>query len=188
MLVMLPYASHPGVFGMSKNECMPTPAPGPVKVRNHEINSCKSGGCRAGFLVRCNPASRQPAVFSVSKRPAEPQLVILDTDIGDDIDDAFALALALKSPELNLLGITTTYGDTELRARLLDRFLSGAGRLDDVSVSSGVPTPHSNSLPSLLCSLGAENDLCRRHRLPAGSDSGPPGSNHSSRDRPAYQC
>jgi inosine-uridine nucleoside N-ribohydrolase len=71
-------------------------------------------------------------------------LAILDTDIGDDIDDAFALALALKSPELNLLGITTTYGDTELRARLVDRFLSAAGRLDDVSVSSGVPTPHNN--------------------------------------------
>ena len=38
---------------------------------------------------------------------AAPQLVILDTDIGDDIDDAFALGLALRSPELELLGITT---------------------------------------------------------------------------------
>jgi hypothetical protein len=52
---------------------------------------------------------------------AGPQLAIIDTDIGDDIDDAFALALALRSPELHILGITTAYGDTELRAQLLDR-------------------------------------------------------------------
>ena len=71
------------------------------------------------------------------------QLAILDTDIGDDIDDAFALALALKSPELKLLGITTAYGDTELRARLVDRYLSAVGRTD-ISVAPGVPTPHNN--------------------------------------------
>jgi inosine-uridine nucleoside N-ribohydrolase len=73
----------------------------------------------------------------------EPQLVILDTDIGDDIDDAFALALALRSPELHILGITTTYGDTELRARLVDRYLSAVGR-SDIPVTAGVPTPHTN--------------------------------------------
>lgn len=55
--------------------------------------------------------------------PGEPQLAVIDTDIGDDIDDAFALALALRSPELKLLGVTTAYGDTELRARLVDRYL-----------------------------------------------------------------
>ena len=96
------------------------------------------------ILCAAPPRADSQQSSPVSKRPAPPQLAILDTDIGDDIDDAFALALALKSPELKLLGITTTYGDTELRARLLDRFLSGAGRLDDVSVSSGVPTPHGN--------------------------------------------
>jgi inosine-uridine nucleoside N-ribohydrolase len=71
------------------------------------------------------------------------QLAILDTDIGDDIDDAFALALALRSPELRLLGITTAYGDTELRARLLDRYLAAIGRWD-LQVAVGVPTPHDN--------------------------------------------
>ena len=53
-----------------------------------------------------------------------PELVILDTDIGDDIDDAFALGLALKSSEVHLLGITTAYGNTDLRANLVDRYLS----------------------------------------------------------------
>ncbi len=67
-----------------------------------------------------------------------PQLVILDTDIGDDIDDAFALALVLRSPELHLLGIQTAFGDTELRARLVDRYLAAVGR-SDIPVLAGVP-------------------------------------------------
>lgn len=72
-----------------------------------------------------------------------PQLAILDTDIGDDIDDAFALALLLQSPEVKLLGITTAYGDTELRARLLGRYLSAVGRLD-IQMAAGTSTTQSN--------------------------------------------
>lgn len=68
-----------------------------------------------------------------------PQLVILDTDIGDDIDDAFALALILRSPELHLLGIETAYGDTELRARLVDRYLAAVGQTG-IPVLAGVKT------------------------------------------------
>ncbi len=74
---------------------------------------------------------------------APPQLAIIDTDIGDDIDDAFAVALALRSPELHILGITTAYGDIELRARLLDRYLGAIGRAD-IPVASGVATPQNN--------------------------------------------
>ncbi len=69
-----------------------------------------------------------------------PEKVIIDTDIGDDIDDAFAVALALRSPELQILGVTTTFGDTETRAKLLDRFLGEVGRAD-IPVAAGVPTP-----------------------------------------------
>jgi purine nucleosidase len=82
-------------------------------------------------------------VASAEQKPAEPQLVILDTDIGDDIDDAFALALLLHSPEVKLLGIATGFGDTELRARLVDRYLQAVGRTD-IPVTAGAQTPHSN--------------------------------------------
>jgi inosine-uridine nucleoside N-ribohydrolase len=75
----------------------------------------------------------------------KPQLAILDTDIGDDIDDAFALALALHSPELRLLGVTTAFGDTELRARLVDRYLSAVGR-SDLPVAAGVQASRSTPL------------------------------------------
>ena len=74
---------------------------------------------------------------------ANPELAILDTDIGDDIDDAFALALLLRSPEVKLLGITTAYGDTGLRARLTDRYLAAVHR-NDIPVAVGRQTTHSN--------------------------------------------
>ena len=79
----------------------------------------------------------------LAQAAATPQLAIIDTDIGDDIDDAFAVALALQSPELKIVGITTAYGDTELRARLLDRYLAAVGR-KDIPVAAGVATQHSN--------------------------------------------
>ncbi len=53
--------------------------------------------------------------------------IILDTDIGTDIDDAFALALIVNSPELDLLGVTTVSGDTQARARLAAKMLWEAG-------------------------------------------------------------
>lgn len=49
--------------------------------------------------------------------------VFLDTDIGDDIDDALALALATRSPEIELLGVSTVFGETRLRARLAAHLL-----------------------------------------------------------------
>lgn len=53
--------------------------------------------------------------------------IILDTDIGTDIDDAFALALIINSPELELVGVTTVAGDTQARARLAAKMLWEAG-------------------------------------------------------------
>jgi purine nucleosidase len=50
--------------------------------------------------------------------------VILDTDIGDDIDDALALSFALQSPELRLLAVTTVLQDREGRASLVWKILS----------------------------------------------------------------
>ncbi|HXX43661.1 MAG TPA: nucleoside hydrolase [Candidatus Acidoferrales bacterium] len=67
------------------------------------------------------------------------QHVIIDTDIGDDIDDAFAVSLALNSPDLKIDGITTAWGDTHLRARLVNRLLAQAGR-SEIPVAEGIAT------------------------------------------------
>ena len=56
--------------------------------------------------------------------------VILDTDIGDDIDDTWALGLVLKSPELDLKLVVTDYGNARYRAKIVARFLERAGRTD----------------------------------------------------------
>jgi purine nucleosidase len=66
--------------------------------------------------------------------------IIIDSDIGDDVDDAFALALAVKSPEFEILGVTTAFGETELRAKIVDRFLGEVGRTD-IPVMAGKATP-----------------------------------------------
>jgi purine nucleosidase len=76
---------------------------------------------------------------------AVPEKIIIDTDIGDDVDDAFALALAVKSPELHVLGVMTTFGDTETRARLTDRFLGETGR-SEIPVLAGKATATKNPM------------------------------------------
>ena len=75
--------------------------------------------------------------------PSHPALVWIDTDIGDDIDDAFAIALLLRSPQVRVVGISTAFGDTELRARLLDHFLSAA-HVNGIPVYAGLPTATTN--------------------------------------------
>ena len=72
--------------------------------------------------------------------------VLIDTDIGDDIDDALALALALNSPELDIVGITTVYGKTDARARLAAKILEMYGR-DDIPVAMGSSKPLVNPEP-----------------------------------------
>ena len=68
----------------------------------------------------------------------KPIPIVLDTDIGSDIDDAFALALVLDSPELDLRAVTTVSGDTQARARIAAKMLWEAGR-KNVPVAAGEP-------------------------------------------------
>src|SRR5205807_8610134 len=87
------------------------------------------------FLLTCMMFAVSARCFAQHSRSAmlqqaSKERVIIDTDIGDDIDDAFAVALALRSTELQILGITTTFGDTEMRAKLLDRLLEEAARAE----------------------------------------------------------
>ena len=114
------------------------------------------------LIVVAIAAALTPAVKSQKASPAPkagavPQLVIIDTDIGDDIDDAFALALAFRSPELKILGVTTTFGNTEMRAQLLDRFLGAVGR-HDIPVASGPSTKTDNVMTQAAYAKQAPNN------------------------------
>ena len=65
--------------------------------------------------------------------------VILDTDIGSDIDDAICLAYLLAQPECDLLGITTVSGEPVERAKIASALVKAAGR--DVPIFPGVAGP-----------------------------------------------
>jgi len=74
----------------------------------------------------------------IPARVSKPIPVILDTDIGADIDDTWALAMMLKCPELDVKLVVADSGDTIYRAKLIARMLETAGRTD-VTVGVGLP-------------------------------------------------
>ena len=67
----------------------------------------------------------------------KPVPLILDTDIGSDIDDTWALAMILRSPEIDLRMVTSAAFDTTYQAKLAAKMLQIAGR-EDVPVGIGV--------------------------------------------------
>ena len=94
---------------------------------------------------------------SSQSQSIQPYNVLIDTDIGDDIDDALALALALHSPELLLRGVSTVFGDTQRRAQLARYLLYVFGH-DDIPVAAGASTPlvprHPHAQPSGVAQVG----------------------------------
>jgi len=66
--------------------------------------------------------------------------VLLDTDIGSDIDDALCLAYLLRQPRCELLGVTTVTGEAQKRAALADALCRAAGRTD-IPIHSGAEAP-----------------------------------------------
>ncbi len=74
----------------------------------------------------------------------KPIPVILDTDIGSDIDDTWALAMLLKSPELDLKLITTEQDDTIYKAKLCAKMCEVAGR-SDIPIGIGTFTSAQDS-------------------------------------------
>jgi inosine-uridine nucleoside N-ribohydrolase len=81
------------------------------------------GTALAAALLACFLAAVPARAAGPAKVP-----ILLDTDLGSDIDDAFALALVLASPELDLRGVTTVGTDAEDRAWMVCRLLTAVGR------------------------------------------------------------
>src|SRR5262249_60966687 len=79
------------------------------------------------------------AVTVAAQTPAKAKTpILLDFDIGEDIDDVFALATVLASPELELRGVTTVGEDSYKRAQMACRFLT-AGGSGKIPGAAGVP-------------------------------------------------
>jgi len=73
----------------------------------------------------------------------------IDTDIGSDVDDALALAYVLRHPDLSLVGISTVFGDVELRAAVARRLLT-VGHGPDVPVLAGLGVPRTAGRPGRM--------------------------------------
>ena len=57
--------------------------------------------------------------------------ILIDTDIGGDVDDALALAMALNSSELDIVAITNVYLANAWRAGVTHRILQTWGGRPD---------------------------------------------------------
>ena len=117
--------------------------------------------------------------------------VVLDTDIGTDIDDAWALGYALKSPSFELLGVTVSDGDTRsarrLACKLLDRLgrtdVPGRGRPADTggaAQSRRLPVHLGGGFPRVHAGRDAGGGVPRRRHPPE------PGRNHAR--SPSVRC
>ncbi|WP_372360447.1 nucleoside hydrolase [Xanthomonas axonopodis pv. poinsettiicola] len=111
--------------------------------------------CVSGVAWAQRPAPAEPRAAV----PLAAEKVVVSTDIGDDIDDAFAFGLLLRSPQLDVLGIASAWGDTRLRAQLLQRLLQQAGR-GEIALAVGAPT--TSTIPFSQARWAA------RGQLPAG--------------------
>lgn len=74
--------------------------------------------------------------------------VILDTDIGDDIDDSFALLLLLESKQFDCLGVTTVFRNSKKRAMMAKEIIDSLGC--DVKVYPGIDEPLKVSVDKLI--------------------------------------
>ncbi len=72
--------------------------------------------------------------------------IILDTDIGDDVDDAYCLTLAAKWPRADLLAVTCCWSGTLLRAKLAKKLLDAMDRSEVPVYSSNKEIHHSTQL------------------------------------------
>ena len=85
--------------------------------------------------------------------------IILDTDLGDSIDDAMALAFALRSPELDVRAVTTVIDDVESKTRLAWKML-GIFNRRDIALAMGAAEP---LLDPVMATSSKEFDVLTRN-------------------------
>ena len=72
--------------------------------------------------------------------PDDQHKLLVDTDIGTDIDDAACLAYLLNQPNCDLVGITTVTGEAVKRAKLADALCRVLGA-EEVPIHAGTESP-----------------------------------------------
>lgn len=94
-----------------------------------------------GYDLKFGSINKEVNKVFASNPTGERQKVIIDTDLGGDIDDAFAVALLLASPEFEILGIVMDHGLTKKRAQIACRMLYETG-MENIPIVVGRQTPN----------------------------------------------
>ncbi|HSL47047.1 MAG TPA: nucleoside hydrolase [Anaerolineales bacterium] len=79
--------------------------------------------------------------------------ILLDTDIGTDVDDAVCLAYLLCHPDCELLGITTVSGEADKRASLASVLCKAAEK--DIPIYPGADRPMQGEQRQLIAQQAA---------------------------------
>ncbi len=98
------------------------------------------------------------------------QRIILDTDIGTDIDDAYAIAFLANCPEVEIEAVTTVWADAHLRARMARKLLDALGR-PDIPVAVGESRPLNPERPAYLFGHEGRGVLDDGEELPLADES-----------------
>lgn len=96
--------------------------------------------------------------------------ILLDTDIGGDIDDAICLAYLLKEPQCELLGITTVCGESEKRASVADAICRAAQKTVPIVAGFDMPLQPIPLYPTPdgACALKSwPHNICEKGNAPA---------------------
>ena len=91
----------------------------------------------SGLIAACSQSTSTDERVPDNGRSGNPIPVIFDTDIGNDVDDTWALLQLIRSPELDTKLIVTATGDTVLRAKVTAKFLEAADETD-IPIGIGV--------------------------------------------------
>jgi purine nucleosidase len=116
----------------------------PYRTEDLQISESEASRIRAWLRADVAAGPRGPVSRSAERRRRK---IILDTDIGTDVDDALALLLLLELPEDNveLLGVTTVYGYSHVRAAVAEHVIRGfeseCDRPGSIPVLAGESTP-----------------------------------------------
>ena len=120
-------------------------------IRLHRVTAWAA--LAAALCLSVRPCCALPPAAAVTAQ----EKVILDTDIADDIDDAYALTLLASAPTVKLLGVTTAFGETGKRAQVAAKLLAALGR-GDVPVYAGRKRARA---------IGRQGDWARSFKSPA---------------------
>jgi purine nucleosidase len=95
--------------------------------------------------------------------------ILIDTDIGDDIDDAFALLLAVKSQKINITGISTVYRNSAQRAQIAARLLKKL-QCEGIEVCAGIDNPEKEPLKMYSFEKVENGKIQIPHYMPSMAD------------------